>query len=138
MDYENFGVGMTNAEDDDFFFDTSAWHRIVLTYDSDSEWVTVTLDGVAGAGDQINPTIPNIGADTIRVGSTLNTASPHVGDFVGDIDNVRIFNLTLTPEDIAFLPRIPVIPGDVNHDGIVDQQDKDIVEANMGPIQLWP
>ena len=136
--YENFGVGRTRVEDDDFFFDTSAWHRIVLTYDADSEWVTVTLDGVAGAGDQINPTIPNIGADTIRVGSTLNTASPHVGDFVGDIDNVRIFNLTLTPEDIAFLPRIPVIPGDVNHDGIVDQQDKDIVEANMGPIQLWP
>ena len=136
--YENFRVGNTNAEDDEFFFDPSLWHRLVVTYDAQSAWVVVTLDGVAGEGEEINPAIPNIATDTVRLGSTLNTASPNVGGFVGEIDNVRIFNLTLTADDIALLPRIPGIPGDVNHDGIVDQQDKDIVEANMGPIQRWP
>ncbi|MHC4520149.1 MAG: hypothetical protein ACYTAS_16280, partial [Planctomycetota bacterium] len=74
----------------------------------------------------------------VRLESTLNTASPDVGNFAGSIDNVRILNLTLTPNDIAQLPRVPPMPGDVNRDGIVDQADRDIVEANMGPQKLWP
>ena len=92
----------------------------------------------AGPGAPINPAIPNIAADTVRLGSTRNTASPDVGDFVGSIDNLRIFNFALTPDDIALLPRIPDIPGDVNHDGVVDQADRDIVEASLGPLKLWP
>ncbi|MCH8219487.1 MAG: LamG domain-containing protein, partial [Planctomycetes bacterium] len=136
--YENFRVGNTNAEDDEFFFDPSLWHRLVVTYDAGKEWVLVYLDGVAGEGEEINPAIPNIAADTVRLGATLNTASPNVGGFVGEIDNVRIFNVALTADDVALLPRIPGIPGDVNEDGIVDQQDKDIVEAHMGPLQRWP
>ena len=136
--YENFRVGNTNAEDDEFFFDPSLWHRLVVTYDAGKEWVLVYLDGMAGEGEEINPAIPNIAADTVRLGATLNTASPNVGGFVGEIDNVRIFNVALTADDVAHLPRIPGIPGDVNEDGIVDQQDKDVVEAHMGPLQRWP
>jgi len=135
--YENVDQGDANAEDDEFFLD-GEWHSAAVTYTADSEWVTVFLDGVAGEGEVINPAIPNIAADTVRLGSTLNTASPDVGDFRGNIDNVRIFNFALTADDIALLPRIPTIPGDVNHDGIVDQADRDIVEANLGPLELWP
>jgi hypothetical protein len=136
--YENFRVGSANAEDDEFFYELNEWHSVVVTYDADTAMVTVYLDDAAGTAAQINPAIPNIAADTVRLGSTLNTASPDVGNFVGSIDNVRILNLTLTPDDVVLLPHVPLMPGDVNHDGAVNQADQDIVEANMGPKKLWP
>jgi len=135
--YENYEVDSTNAEDDDLFLNDE-WHHVVVTYAAQHEQVTVYLNGAPGDAEGFNPAIPNIAADTVRVGSTLNEASPQVGDFVGDIDNLRIFNFSLAPDEIALLPRIPVFPGDVNQDGIVDQADKTIVESNMGPVQLWP
>ncbi|UCC32069.1 MAG: hypothetical protein JSU86_07270, partial [Phycisphaerales bacterium] len=136
--YENFQVGRANAADDEFFYAFNQWHGLAVTYDADNNWVTVYLDGVAGEGEQINPAIPDIAADTVRLGSTLNTASPDVGNFVGSLDNVRILNFTLTPADVVLLPRVPLMPGDVNVDGVVDQADQDIVEANLGPLRLWP
>jgi hypothetical protein len=136
--YENLEVGLASAEDDEFFYAFNQWHGLVVTYDADNNWATVYLDGVAGEGEQINPAIPDIAADTVRLGSTLNTASPDVGNFVGSLDNVRVFNFTLTPADVILLPRVPLMPGDVNLDGVVDQADQDIVEANLGPLQLWP
>ncbi|MHC4325094.1 MAG: hypothetical protein ACYSUX_12595, partial [Planctomycetota bacterium] len=87
------------------------------------------------------PAIPNISADTVRIGGSLNSSYPYnqdAGDLAGDVDNIRIFNFTLTPEDIYRLPIIPTAPADLNSDGIVNQADKDIVEANTGPEKLWP
>jgi hypothetical protein len=101
----------------------------------------VYLDGTAGEGMEINPAIPGIAADTVRVGGSLNSSYPYnqgVSDFAGDVDNIRIFNFTLTLEDILSLPAIPTAPADLNGDGIVNQADKDIVEANIGPEKLWP
>jgi hypothetical protein len=89
----------------------------------------------------MNPAIPDIAADTVRIGGSLNSSYPYnqgVSDLFGNIDNVRIFNFTLMPEDILNLPAIPTAPADLNGDGMVDQADKDIVEANMGPEKLWP
>ena len=86
-------------------------------------------------------TIPDIAADTVRIGSSLNSSYPYnqgVSDLFGNIDNVRIFNFTLTLADILRLPTIPTASADLNGDGIVDQADKDIVEANLGPEKLWP
>jgi len=135
--YENDGVGSATAEDDEFFF-AQPWHSLAVTYNAQTTQITVYLDGQPSEGEAIYPGIPGITGDTVRIGSTRNTAAPNVGNFVGDIDNVRIFNFKLTADDIALLPRTPVIPGDLNEDGIVDQLDMDIVEANQGPIQLWP
>ena len=79
--------------------------------------------------------------DTVRIGGSLNAFYPYdegVSDLVGDVDNVRIFNFTMMPDDVRRLPAVPTGPADLNDDGMVDQADLDIVEANMGPEKLWP
>jgi hypothetical protein len=114
---------------------------MVVTYDADSESVTVYLDRIAGEAAEMNPAIPGIAADTVRIGGSLNGSYPYnedVENLAGDVDNIRIFNFTLALEDILRLPAIPTAPADLNGDGIVDQTDKDIVQANMGPEKLWP
>ncbi|MHC4143214.1 MAG: LamG domain-containing protein, partial [Planctomycetota bacterium] len=136
--YDNFSVGASAAEDNPL---DGEWHTVVVTYDADDEWVTVYLDGIAGAGAELNPAIPDIATDTVRIGGSLNSGYPYdegVSDLVGDVDNVRIFNFALTPDDVLRLPAVPMGPADLNGDGIVDQADRDILEANMGPEKLWP
>jgi len=146
--YDNFLVGATTAEDNPL---DDEWHTVVVTYNADdgwdddleqpTGWVMVYLDGVQGEGTDMNPAIPEIAADTVRIGGSLNVTYPYeegVGDFDGDIDNIRIFNLTLTLEDVHRFPAVPTGPADLNGDGIVDQADQDIVEANMGSEKLWP
>jgi hypothetical protein len=136
--YDNYSVDAAAAEDNPL---DGQWHTVVVTYDADSESFTVYLDGNAGEGTEMNPAIPDIAADTVRIGGSLNAAYPYdegVSDLVGDIDNVRIFNFTLTQEDVLRLPNVPTGPADLNGDGMVDQSDQDIVEANMGPEKLWP
>ena len=62
-----------------------------------------------------------------------------VDNLIGSIDNVRIFSFVLTDDDAVELPDIiPAHPADLNSDGIVDQADKDIVEANLGTESVWP
>ena len=136
--YDNYSVGAATAEDEPI---DGQWHNVVVTYDTDSELFIVYLDGMAGEAVEINPAIPGIAADTVRIGGSLNSSCPYnedVLDLVGDVDNVRIFNFALTLEDIIRLPAIPTAPADLNGDGIVDQTDKDIVQANIGPEKLWP
>ncbi len=136
--YDNYTVGAATVEDDPV---DGQWHSVVATYDADSELVIVYLDGVAGEAAEMNPAIPGIAADTVRIGGSLNSSYPYnedVLDLIGDVDNVRIFNFTLTLADILNLPTIPTAPADLNGDGIVDQADKNIVEANLGPEKLWP
>jgi hypothetical protein len=136
--YDNYNVGAATVEDDPV---DGQWHNVVVTYDADSELFIVYLDGVAGEAVEMNPAIPGIEADTVRIGGSLNSTYPYNEDaenLFGDIDNVRIFNFTLSLEDILGLPDIPTAPVDLNGDGIVDQTDKDIVEANIGPEKLWP
>ncbi|MHC4116453.1 MAG: LamG-like jellyroll fold domain-containing protein [Planctomycetota bacterium] len=138
VNYDNYSVDIATAEDDPL---DGQWHNVVVTYDADGEWFAVYLDAIAGEGTQMNPAIPEIAADTVRIGGSLNTSYPYnegVSDLVGDVDNIRIFNFTLTPEDVRRLPDVPTGPADLNGDGMVDQADKDIVEANMGPEKLWP
>jgi len=136
--YDNFWVGASTAEDNPL---DGEWHTVVVTYRAEDEWVTVYLDGVPGEGSEMNPTIPDIAADTVRIGGSLNDDFPYrdgVTDLDGAIDNVRIFNLALTGADVLRLPVLPTLPADVSGDGLVDQADQDLVEANLGAEQLWP
>jgi hypothetical protein len=136
--YDNYTVGSATVGDDPL---DDEWHSMVVTYDTSSELFVVYLDGVAGEAVEMNPAIPGITADTVRVGGSLNVAYPYdesVSDFTGEVDNIRIFNFTLSESDVNRLPLVPTGPADLNGDGMVDQADKDIVEANMGPEKLWP
>lgn len=62
----------------------------------------------------------------------------------GRMDEIRIYDYALDLSGILGLSNseplfVPLTdPGDVNGDGIIDQADKDIVEANQGQEILWP
>jgi len=136
--YDNYNVGAATVGDDPV---DGQWHNMVVTYDADNELFIVYLDGVAGEAAEMNPAIPDITADTVRIGGSLNASYPYnedAEDLVGEVDNIRIFNFTLKQEDVLSLPAIPMAPADLNGDGIVNQADQDIVEANLGPEKLWP
>jgi hypothetical protein len=38
---------------------------------------------------------------------------------------------------VDVLEQAPVTPADINEDGIVDQADRDLLDADMGRTQLW-
>ena len=137
--YDQFFVGGMSAEDNPL---DGEWHTVVVTYSAEQEMLAIYLDGDPGGTGEWNPEIPNIAEDTVRIGGSLNEEFPYeegVSDLSGSIDNVRIFSFVLTADDAAELAdRVPTHPADLNGDGIVDQADKDIVEANLGAQTLWP
>ncbi|HCO92662.1 MAG TPA: hypothetical protein DIU00_01715 [Phycisphaerales bacterium] len=148
---DHFWIGLAEAGAESF---DGEWHTAVVTYSAEDQTILVYLDGEAGEPWEVDvdlPIIPDIVEDTVRIGSSVNPNYPFGlpdasepeyvtdGNFVGNIDNLRIFSFTLTDDDAAELPdSIPTHPADLNGDGIVDQADKDIVEANLGTESVWP
>jgi hypothetical protein len=123
------------------------WHTVVVTYSLADQTIVIYLDGQASDPwfvDLELPIIPNAQEDTVRIGGTVNAAYPEGeeasgGNLVGSIDNVRVYGFAMTADAAGELPdTLPLHPADVNGDGVVDQADKDIVEANMGAEELWP
>lgn len=137
--YDQYYVGGAGSEDNPL---DGEWHSAVVTYSAAAELIRVYLDGEPGWDGEWNPEIPDIADDTVRIGGSLNSVYPYdegVSNLIGSIDNVRIFSFVLIDDDAAGLPdSIPTHPADLNGDGIVDQADKDIVEANLGTVSVWP
>ncbi len=62
------------------------------------------LDGLPGWDNVFDPNIPNIEDDTVRIGDSLNNEYPYVsGNFVGGIDDVRIYDYSLSYEEVCYL-----------------------------------
>ncbi|MGD8499972.1 MAG: hypothetical protein PVJ86_04960, partial [Phycisphaerales bacterium] len=146
--YDNFFVTATTAEDDPL---DGEWHTMVVTYDADggwndeleepTGWATVYLDGVSGDGADMDPNIPNIAADTVRIGGSLNTTFPYeedVGNLSGAVDNIRIYNFALSQQDVRSLPAVPSGPADLNTDGVVDFKDFAILVSMWAEEKHWP
>jgi len=133
--------------------DDGEWHTAVITYtaptaDSSGGFV-VYSDGSPGEPWEVFeddlPLIPAPELDVVRIGGTLNTSYPYGeefasdGNLIGSVENVRVFPFAIAADDVARLPdTLPSHPADLNGDGVVDQADKDIVEANLGTETLWP
>jgi len=90
------------------------WHHMVVTYDADGTWTgfdttglfKVYLDGVPPSQDMSgDPNIPNIHLDTVRIGDTFNPdiETEGITEFVGDIDDVRIYDYPLTLANALWL-----------------------------------
>jgi hypothetical protein len=88
--YDNYTVGAATVEDDPV---DGQWHNVVVTYDADNELFIVYLDGVAGEAAEMNPAIPDIAADTVRIGGSLNGSYPYnenVLDLIGDVEHSNL------------------------------------------------
>ena len=78
----------------------------------------------------------------MRIGATNQPTPQRL--YHGKVDEVRIYATVLPQSAILHLAggdrirQAPVTGADINGDGVVDQADRDILEANMGKVQLWP
>jgi hypothetical protein len=73
------------------------WHYVVVTYDG--SLLKLYIDGVQIANELVFGATPdNTGTQPVRVGA--NSAAPD-GFFIGHVDEVRIWNRTLTDSEIA-------------------------------------
>jgi len=114
------------------------WRSVVVTYDASEELVEIhMLDGEDWAWDgNFDPNIPNIEEDTVRIGGSLNPEFPDVGNFVGDIDNVRVYDYVLSHEEALYISGLPV--HDLNKDHIVNFKDFAELAVWWLDEQLWP
>jgi len=82
------------------------------------------------------------GTGTMRIGASNQPTPQRL--YHGKIDEFRIYATVLPQPAILYLAngtqidQAPVTPADVNGDGIVDQTDRDLLEADLGRTQLWP
>ncbi|MBN2134000.1 MAG: LamG domain-containing protein [Sedimentisphaerales bacterium] len=83
---------------------------------------------------------PNSGG--MRIGATNQPTPQRL--YHGKVDEFRMYAAVLPQAAILYLAdgtqidQAPVTPADINRDGVVDQADRDILEANMGKVQMWP
>jgi len=128
--YDNFYVAAASAfREGDTWPGDGQWHTLRVTYDASEEVAEIhLLDGENSYEiGEFNPEIPNIEDDTVRIGSTLCTEQGvdlDFGNFVGDIDNVRIY---------AGPPS-----ADLNEDNIVNFEDFSILANEWLEEKLWP
>ncbi|MHC4500962.1 MAG: LamG-like jellyroll fold domain-containing protein, partial [Planctomycetota bacterium] len=144
------------------------WHHMVVTYDADGGWsgfdptglFKVYLDGAPPSQDMSgDPNIPNIHLDTVRIGDTFNPDIEAAGitEFVGEIDDVRIYDYPLTLANAQWLAGevndvyfgldsaanlVPKTPDeqtyDANNPDIVNFIDYGLLADNWLAEQLWP
>ena len=80
------------------------WHHIALTWDAGEEDGCVYVDGVEGTDDMGFSGGADNDGDTIRIGFSESVHSS--GNFVGLIDDVAIFDVALTAEQVVELRRL--------------------------------
>ncbi len=84
--------------------DDGRWHHIALTWDADEEDGHIYVDGVEGTDDVGFLGLADNEGDTVRIGFS---ESIHSGDnFVGRLDDVAIFDVTLTAEQVVELRKL--------------------------------
>jgi hypothetical protein len=90
------GFGGAGAKDNPL---DGQWHHVVTTYDANNQLHRVYLDGRPGWDDEFHPSIPHVEQNTARIGGSLNIEFPGediAGNFVGDVNSVRIYDCALT------------------------------------------
>ena len=104
--YDNFFVGEVRYEGPDLRDEQQ--HQIRLTFEASDEeegegFLSMRIDGDWVATGPIAPNVPEIAGHEVRIGSSLNEEFPFddgVSDFLGTIDDVRIYNEAFAPSQM--------------------------------------
>jgi hypothetical protein len=100
---ENFPVGGVGIQ---YELDAE-WHQVITTYNAETTEHRIYLDGeqTLRSSGYWDPNIPDANDDTVRIGSSRNndTAFLLSGHFSGSIDNISIYDYTLSYEEVMFL-----------------------------------
>ena len=94
----------------DVFFPPAKWFHFVYAYDGASSIRDMYLDGVKLSSDTLiagdtpmGPiTIPS-SASGFYIGKNPNTVHEWIGNYEGDLDDLRIFNVALTEEQVGII-----------------------------------
>lgn len=95
----------------DVFFPPARWFHFVYTYDEHTSIRELFMDGLKLASDTvfvdedtpIGPiTVPE-SATTFYIGKNPNTVHEWIGNYEGDLDDLRIYNIALTEEQVGWI-----------------------------------
>ena len=84
------------------------WHHVAITWNADEDQGCIYVDGVEGTDDVGFAGLADNDGDTVRIGFSESVHSS--GNFVGRIDDVAIFDVTLTAEQVVELRQLTAGP----------------------------
>jgi len=117
------------------------WNHYVLVKDANEGIQRIYHNGLLVA-ENTQAFQASLSLDDMRVGAT-NQPLPQ-RPYHGMLDDLRFYGSVLPQSAILSLAGVetleqaPVTPADINGDGMVDQADRDLLDADMGRTQLWP
>jgi hypothetical protein len=117
------------------------WNHYALVKDADEGIQQIYHNGLLVA-ENTRSFQATLSLDDMRIGAT-NQPLPQ-RPYHGMLDDLRFYGTALEQPAILALAGVetleqaPVTPADINGDGIVDQADRDLLDADMGRTQLWP
>lgn len=113
------------------------WHHLAGVYDGHS--VRLYVDGYLDASSPAGP-VKTTG-DPVYIGSRVNNT--HNRNWIGHIDEVRIYNVALSEANILYLAQSnPKIdnprPTDLTGDGVIDLNDLSVFVLTWLKSNIWP
>ena len=111
--------------------DDGTWHHVCATWDDDTDEKHIYVDGVLDNGNPIWNYYGGRGDnadDWVRIG--FDCSGNTVSDFIGQMDDVAIFDVTLTPEQVVELMylTLPSTASNPNpYDGMTDLPRQELV-----------
>ncbi|MFN3165543.1 MAG: LamG-like jellyroll fold domain-containing protein [Phycisphaeraceae bacterium] len=149
----NFNGNMLYGEGFDFAADTdglgtpgadAGWHHLAVRVNTGATTfndLDIFLDGVKLSAQLVNGAPDADLDDTLAITDSAfgigNIGYDHylLNGFNGLIDEVRIYDNALTDQEIADLAEFPVLPGDTDGDGDIDDSDLGTAFSNYtGPL----
>jgi concanavalin A-like lectin/glucanase superfamily protein len=112
----NYGIWMNSAEKikggfetstgSDFFvtspntYNDNQWHYAIVTYDGST--VRLYIDGVqVGSKSTSGASADKTGTQPVRIGANSRTSPPTANFFIGNVDEVRVWNDDLTAQQVS-------------------------------------
>ncbi|MFO7923166.1 MAG: LamG domain-containing protein [Bacteroidales bacterium] len=94
----------------DVLFPSSRWFHFAYVYNGENSVRDMYLNGLQVANDTLTAEGTYMGPITVPesagffyVGKNPNTAQEWIGNYQGDLDDLRIFDIPLSPEQIEFI-----------------------------------
>ncbi len=116
------------------------WHHVMAVYDGSELrlYIDGQLDASTAAGS-VNTT-----TDPVYIGSRVNNTSNR--NWIGNIDDVRLYNIALDESNLLYLADKPgyvelpeeKYPADLVFDGIVDMVDLQVLAEKWAQEIIWP
>ena len=102
QDTTKFRCGLgTKTVDSALWFAPDHWHHVACTFDLSTEMLKIYVDGYVAGCRQVSNPIATDGHEGLAIGANVNAGPSFTEKFVGGIDNVAVFDRTLTSAELC-------------------------------------